>query len=157
MFITTPAFKAHFSNGMRAVGTIYWRAAEIALARPWFVVTIGHLADRRRKKTKNHDVIGTATYVVAEAHDVAQMQDSPPEGSIVLNVQAVCPPPDAAAPDWKMERVQAIWRSRPSSDPDASRFIYEVIETIEGRLIPCFPVDTQPSKAALDLVVKFQG
>lgn len=155
MFVTNPSFKAPFSNGMRAVEPTYWRAAEIALMRPWFVVTMGHVASGRRKKTKELSLIGSSVYVVAEAYDVAQMQASPPEGSKLLTVQAVFPTFDNVAPDWRMERAEAIWRTRRSSDPDDGSFIYEVIETNEGRLVPCLPVDEPPKLESLDLVVKF--
>lgn len=154
MFVTQKSYQAPYSvdfgGGMRT----YWRAAELAVVRIWFIATVGYTRGRKRDSGARQEIDSTTTYLLAEANEVVKFFDDPPDSLTLLAVQAVIPKFTGVAEDWEMSEVAAIWLYQPESGGETGTFPVEVIETGTGTLFPCFPVDGPILREKLTLLAK---
>lgn len=132
----------------------YWRAAELAVAQVWFIVTIGHTGVRKRASGSGPNIEGTTTLLLAEPNEVVKLFDAQPDTMTILAVRAVIPTFNSIGEDWEMSQVTAIWQYQPYSDDGADEVPVEVIETENGQLLPCYPVEGPIPMERLTLLVK---
>lgn len=154
MFVTQKSYQAPYSVDFGGEMRTYWRAAELAVVRIWFIATVGYTRGRKRESGSDQQIDGTTTYLLAEANEVVRFFDNPPDSLTLLAVQAVIPKFTDVSKDWEMSDVAAIWLYQPESEDETGAFPVEVIETGPGNLFPCLPVHRPILREKLTLLAK---
>ncbi|MDZ4076407.1 MAG: hypothetical protein U1E04_16835 [Hylemonella sp.] len=154
MFVTQKSYQAPFSVDLGGGMRTYWRAAELAVTQVWFIVTIGHTGVRKRARGSGLNIESTTTLLIAEPNEVVKLFDSPPDTMTILAVRAVIPKFNSIGEDWEMSEVSAIWQYQVDSDDGADEVPIEVIETENGQMLPCYPVEGPIPMERLTLLVK---
>lgn len=125
MFITNIAFKSPVSNLLCSKSETYWQAMELALFRPWFMVSY------RQTESDNGQ-----TYELGRTIFLADVQSV--EGFVSQEcgellkfdaVQIVTPGHMNGTTHWKMEVLRAVWSA---PEPDAPGHCADVFETNDG-------------------------
>lgn len=116
MFVTTKDFRHPASALLKDEGVDLWRAVEVELRRPWFVVEVELPNDHRQVRTvlatRIEDVVGLS-------------QSCNADGRTLRSVVLVTTQTDEQLGGWIMRRLSAIWVAREPSAPEVRAYILE--------------------------------
>lgn len=142
MFITNDAHRSASHSLFGAPGEAYWRAAEIALFKPWYLVSIlqkevvGNEADDKDAFEAMRSIL------VADIQDLLPLLAKDNLGRTILkSVHAVTPAHANGSGEWRMDRLVAIWRAKDTVDGEPVDLDVEILETVGGKLYPTFPME----------------
>ncbi|MGB4782667.1 MAG: hypothetical protein WBH61_11650, partial [Candidatus Methylomirabilis sp.] len=112
MFITNDAFISPISSLLGNPAEHYWAAAELALCRPWFLVTFRHT-----QVTDGANAFEmTRTMLLSNVKDIESWAQQENGGSMQLeSVLLVSPGPLNGTQGWKMEPLSAVWTAEEPS------------------------------------------
>ena len=125
MFISRITYKSPVSDLCASNSETYWRAVELSLFTPWFMVSF------RQSESEEGDgfEIGR-TLLLADALSLEQFiqQDLGPQIKID-SVQIVTPAHMNGSDHWKMDKLRAVWSAQ---EPDVEGQTTNLYETSEG-------------------------
>lgn len=123
MFVTYTEHKSPFNPF--GDGLTHWKVAELALQRPWFLVSIS-----QPDSIDDSSFRVSRTMLVSDIADVeglAQMEDT---SQLQLDsVFIITPGHFNGTSQWKMEALRAVWRAE---EPSALEQLAEIYETAAG-------------------------
>jgi hypothetical protein len=128
MFNTKEDFKSPLSALMAVDGYTSWRAAELALDVPWFMVVF------LQPVPTGHDepLIRSRTMMFAHIEDVENLIGMHAKGQVeIVSVLVVTPRHINGSQSWKMEPLKAVWMAEERSVPGHTAEIYETDEGVE--------------------------
>ncbi|MDO8777963.1 MAG: hypothetical protein Q7K57_56455 [Burkholderiaceae bacterium] len=126
MFITNDAFRSPISSLLGNPAEQYWAAAELALCRPWFLVTFRHT----QAKDDADAFEMTRTMLLSNVKDIECWVQQEKGGSLQLeSVLLVSPGPLNGTQSWKMEPLSAVWTAE---EPSAAGQVVDIYETKAG-------------------------
>lgn len=126
-----------FSGG--AENTTYWRRFELALFRPWFMVTLS-IKDLE-EETKDSPVCFLRTMCIAEVGDLINLLKQNQGDQITIRaVQVVDSEYKSERQSWSLHDVKAIWAAEQLIDGAPSGVEVEIIETVDGVMHPTIPM-----------------
>jgi hypothetical protein len=111
MFLTYKEHKAAFNPF--GDGLTHWRAAELALHRPWFLVSISH-----PDSTEDDSFRVNRTMLMSSISDVEALTQ--PDASTKLqldSVYIVTPGHLNGSSQWRMDPLKAVWKAEEPSGP----------------------------------------
>ncbi|WP_296699197.1 hypothetical protein [Rhodoferax sp.] len=126
MFITNNASRSPVSNLLGDPAAHYWGAAELALCRPWFLVTFLHT-----ESIDGEDAFSrTRTMLLSNVEDVESMAQQETGGSLQFeSVQVITPGHLNGTGGWKMEPLDSVWTAE---EPSVAGQVVEIYETKAG-------------------------
>lgn len=126
MLITDNAFRSPVSNLLGDPAAHYWKAAELALCHPWFLVTFLHT-----ESGDGEDAFAiTRTMLLFNVEDVENMAQQETGGSLQFeSVQVITPGHLNGTGGWKMEPLDAVWTAK---EPSVAGQVVEIYETKAG-------------------------
>ncbi|MDP1740978.1 hypothetical protein [Polaromonas sp.] len=123
MFVTYKEHKAPlnpFGDGLA-----HWRAAELALQRPWFLVSL-----TQPESIDDDSSRVSRTMLVSNITDVEGLAQMEENGGLQLDsVFIVTPGPFNGTSQWKMEPLRAVWSAE---EPSQIGQLADLYETAEG-------------------------
>lgn len=148
MFITHEADRSAVHSLFGGPGDAYWRAAEIASNRPWYLVT---LSQRDKVEEEAADLEQpfeiTRTLLIAEIRDLVSLLTAKIDGlSTLQSVHAVTPAHVDGSESWQMVPLRAVWQAEETIDGEKTGLRVEVLETAGGELYPTFPMERPVDK-----------
>lgn len=124
MFVTHKEHKAPFNPFGEAL--THWRAAELALQRPWFLVSISH-----PDSVEDDSFRVRRTMLMSNISDVeALTQDDAASQLQLESVFIVTPGHFNGTGQWRMEPLRTVWRAEEPSGPGQLADIYETAEGV---------------------------
>lgn len=143
MFITNDAHRSASHSLFGAPGEAYWRAAEIALFNPWYLVSILQKEVPDNKVDDDEDAYeARRSILVADIHDLLPLLAIDNGDQTTLeSVHVVTPAYMNGSGGWQMDRLVAIWRTKDTVDGEPVDLNVEILETIGGKLYPTFPLE----------------
>lgn len=126
MFITNEANRSAFSSLCGESGGNYWRAVELGLHTPWFVVTLIH---HPSGEEEGDGVSYSRTLFLSNVNDAIELAKAAETSCEVQSVQVVTPGHINHSRDWKMEPLRTVWTAVEPTDEDV---VVEILETISG-------------------------
>lgn len=143
MFITNDAHRSESHSLFGAPGEAYWRAAEIALFKPWYLVSI---LQREMPDSKVDDAEdeyeATRSILVADIRDLLPLlARGNVDRTTLESVHVVTPAYLNGSGGWQMDRLVAIWRAQDTVDGEPVDLNVEILETVGGKLYPTFPME----------------
>lgn len=143
MFITNDAHRSASHSLFGAPGEAYWRAAEIALFKPWYLVSILQREMPDDKVDDAEDAYeATRSILVADIHDLLPLLEKDSGDRTALeSVHVVTPAYLNGSGGWQMDRLVAIWHTKDSVDGESVDLNVEILETVGGKLYPAFPME----------------
>lgn len=149
MFITNNANRSAFSNLCGESEQTYWRAAELGLHIPWFIVTVIH------HPVGDDDSCGMSysrTIFLCSIDDVIELAKAASPSCDVESVLVVTPSHINRSDDWQMESLRTVWTA---VEPAADGVVVEIFETNSGALHYQSHFET-PFQNFRDRTIKFQ-
>jgi len=142
MFITNDAHRSASHSLFGVPGEAYWRAAEIALFKPWYLVSILQ-KEVPNNKVDDEDVYeATRSILVADIHDLLPLLERENGDRTSLeSVHVVTPAYMNGSGGWQMDRLVAIWRTKDTVGGEPVDLSVEILETVGGKLYPTFPME----------------
>jgi len=123
MFVTYEEYKAPFPSFFGRELT-YWKAAELALHRLWFLVSISE-----PDSDDGDSFPASRTLLISNIADVEQFATPQVASKLQLDaVYIVTPGHVNGSHQWKMEALRAVWRAEEPSAPGQLAAIYETAE-----------------------------
>jgi len=121
MFVTYEEYKAPFPSFFGKELT-YWKAAELALQRLWFLVSIS----QPDSIDDSESFPASRTLLISSIADVEQFAEPQACSQIHLDaVYIVTPGHVNGSHRWKMDALRAVWRAEEPSAPGQLADIYE--------------------------------
>ncbi|GAB4556784.1 MAG: hypothetical protein Tsb007_15520 [Rhizobacter sp.] len=144
MFVTNPSYEAFFPPGLSSPGERHFRAFDISVRIPWFLITL-----------KLFDAKDSVYHTVCCSH--SQDVDAlllPTDQQLVTAIEYVMPV-SAGGFGWSSHSVVRIWRDtgEPDGAPDA--LLFELSDN--QALYNAFGTDTKAATQSLKLVVDFKA
>lgn len=127
-----------FSGG--AENTTYWRRFELALFRPWFLVTLSFqdLGD----ENKDSPMSFSRTMGVGDVKDLTDLLKQDQEDHFtVQSVQVIFLDFKSEKENWSIQKVRAIWAAEQIVDDTVHGAEIEIVETVDGVMLPTIPVE----------------
>lgn len=123
MFVTYTEHKSPFNPF--GDGLTHWKAAELALQRPWFLVSIS-----QPDSIDDDSFRVSRTMLVSNIADVEGLTQMEVPSQLQLDsVFIVTPGHFNGTSQWKMEALRAVWRAE---EPSALGQLADIYETAEG-------------------------
>ena len=124
MFVTYEEHKTPFS-GIFGDGEMHWRAAELALQRLWFLVSVSDFESLDSRDSFR----ASRTMLLSRIADVEELAELESASHLQLeSVFIVTPGHVNGTNRWKMEPLRASWKADEPSAPDLLADIYETAE-----------------------------
>jgi len=123
MFVTYKEHKAPFNPF--GEGLTHWRAAELALQRPWFLVSVSQPDSNDKDSFR-----ASRTMLVSSITDVEGLAQTEVPNHLQLDsVFIVTPGHFNGTNQWKMEPLRAVWKAE---EPSQLGQLADIYETAEG-------------------------
>lgn len=126
MFITNTAFKSTLSGLLSGPGEAHWRAVELALNKPWYLVTMREIDAMH----EDEEFVILRTVLASNVADVEHLAQKKSDGLPRFDsVQIITPDRINGTGTWKMEPLSAVWVAE---EPAAPGSVVEICETQTG-------------------------
>jgi len=141
MFVTSPQFEQPMPLGLVPPGSRFWRALELSLNVPWFIVALRqHLGDAPVLRN---------IFLSTDA-DLRAFLESDLAASVV-SLGALVPPNYGHKRQWKLQGIRRVWERDPARAP---RHEPLVIESKEGRLFDAMTMLKPKLDVELQLLIE---
>lgn len=126
MFITNHAYRSPVSDILGSASDTYWRAMELTLLSPWFIVSF-----RQAESIDDEYFDIGRTVLLADTEELELfVQDSHGGLLSVDSVQIMTPGHINGTSGWKMDLLRAVWTA---PEPECDGFTADVFETDDGK------------------------
>ena len=155
MFITNEAHRSPLAAMLDGAGDAYWRVVELALNKPWFIVSIlqteqGHTAGL------DEGFPFVRTLLIGDIADLLSLlMTLRSEAGVLRTVHSITPSHINETRQWQMEQLAGIWTAKRNLDGHESAIDIEILETVAGKLYTAFPTETSiRDRSNLTLLVR---
>lgn len=140
MFVCHKSFEISVPPFLRSPGSGYYRAVELSLQLPWFIVTyLIHEGENSCLRSVCCSWDSDLIELIAPQALTQSTQTSPPTQQPVASLQQVVPQPDCNG--WAVRNIQSIWTA---SDVSSDEQVV-ILEDADGAQFHCtFPCDEPP-------------
>lgn len=106
MFLTNPSFRSKIHDVLGDVDYTYWKAAELMLNQPWFVVELIQTESETYAKPVHID----RTMLLINIEDVENfLNEQNADPLLVEAVHVVTPKHINGSTTWRMDQLEAVW------------------------------------------------
>lgn len=141
MFVTSPHFEQPMPLGLVSPGNRFWRAMELSLNVPWFIVAL---------RQPIGDAAMLRNIFLSTDADLRAFLESEMTTNIV-SLGALVPPNYGPKLQWKLHEIRRVWMR--SSEP-ATRHEPLVIESKHGRLFNAMTMQKARLNVELQLLLE---
>lgn len=144
MFVTSPQFEQPMPLGLVPQGSRFWRALELSLNVPWFIVAL--------RQSVGETAVLRNIFLSTDA-DLRTFLESELAADAV-SVGALVPPNYGSKLQWKLCEIRRVWVRDPSN---IRRHEPLIIESKQGRYFDAMTMQKPRMNTELQLLLELPG